>query len=222
MARLRPSQTSLLAALAVVLLVQATPGGQYVLLPLLFLNTHMHELGHAIAAFATGGQASYILVRADGSGATPVVGGWLPAVASAGYVGTSLAGALLLAVSRTAEGARRGLLWLAALMLLAQVALVRGDLVGVATGWAWTVALFLLARRLKDEGLVFAGQFAGATLCLASWQAFLALFAVSPGGHSDAALMQAATGVPAPVWAGAWLVLSTVLVLLGLRKAWSE
>jgi hypothetical protein len=214
-------QKSLLAAGAVVTVLCAVPAGAFVLLPLLFLNTHVHELGHALAAVVSGGSVGAVYVLADASGRTPVTGGLLPLVASAGYVGSAVVGGLLLSFSRTPRGSRAGLAALAALMVAGVAVFVRGDLVGIATGWAWAGILCALAVRARGRGAVFTAQFFGLLLCLTSWQAFLALFHIGPSGHSDATVMERATGVPAVVWAGSWLVVSGVVVAASLRRAWS-
>lgn len=206
--------------MGLVLALEAVPAGRLALLPLHFLNTHVHEFCHALAALASNGAVGAVVVRADASGTTPVVGGWLPLVASAGYAGSACAGGLLLASSRTERGARAGLWGLAGLMLATMVLFVRGDLVGLVAGWAWAAVLVALARKLRGPAAVFAAQAGGALLCLASWQSFLALFHAGVAGHSDATILQEATGVPAVFWASAWLALSALAVLAGLRAAW--
>src|SRR5436309_454796 len=63
----------IMAALAafVVLFFLLSPVG-FVLYPFRILTTVVHELSHAIAALATGGSVSKIVINPDGSGVTYV------------------------------------------------------------------------------------------------------------------------------------------------------
>ena len=58
-----------------------------------------HECMHALAAWLTGGAVHSMEVR-TGDGVTWTSGGWFPVISMAGYVGTSLWGAALLAAAR--------------------------------------------------------------------------------------------------------------------------
>jgi len=81
------------------------------LLPLKLLVVFIHETWHALAALATGGSVDEIVVRRDQSGLATFRGGWYTVIASAGYVGSSLTGALLLwAGARRARRAVTGAL----------------------------------------------------------------------------------------------------------------
>jgi len=86
----------LLGCAALVLLLWWTP----LLLPFRLFVTMVHELSHALVAILTGGQVLGIAIRLDGSGVTYARGGNLVLTASAGYVGSSVFGAVLLLVAR--------------------------------------------------------------------------------------------------------------------------
>jgi len=105
--KLRADQSSLLGATALALALQWVPILRPLSLPFIYLNTHLHELMHAIATVLTGGMAGRIEVYADGSGVTLSAGGFMPIIASAGYMGSMLAGTGLLMASRTPESARK-------------------------------------------------------------------------------------------------------------------
>ena len=72
----RRKSNPLWVAGAILLLLWIIPFGGLVLLPLQYLNTHIHELSHAVAALASGGQGMNISVFPDGSGVTQFQGGW--------------------------------------------------------------------------------------------------------------------------------------------------
>ncbi|MCW5942131.1 MAG: M50 family metallopeptidase [Fimbriimonadaceae bacterium] len=220
---LRSDQKLLLLAGLVALAVWASPNARPFLLPLVYLNTHLHEFCHALAGWLSGGHPHYILVNADGSGVTPTSGGSLALVAAAGYVGTSVIGALMVLMAASERGAKQALSVMAAALMVSLVLLVRGDGVGLAAGVVWIVLTLLMARFLKRDTAVFAAQFLGLQLCLTSGEAFSTLFQVSTVGMaSDAQIMADNTAIPAIVWASAWFLFSSLAVLAALKTAWSR
>lgn len=221
MGNLRPHQSALLLAMGVTLVAWMIPLAGQVLLPLQYLNTHLHEFCHAIVAICTGGQVEGISVFRDGSGVTPVAGGWLLFVASAGYVGAAVGGAMVILFSRHEPGARLTLRILALLLLASMVLWVRHDAWGVISGIFWIVALAGLSV-LNGKALLFAAQFIGVQQCLSSFQSLFTLLKISAvgEGQSDATLMANATHIPALIWTLLWCGLSLALVTAGLRRAW--
>ena len=196
----------------------------WIQLPLEYLNAHTHELCHALVAVATGGQVHHINVFADVSGLTPVAGGMLIPVASAGYVGATLVGLLVMAASRTEMGAKTALRLLAVVLASSLVLWVRGDAVGVLSGVAWVVALLVAANLLKGPSLLFAAQLVAIQQCLTSLQNLLVLqrLTLATQRQSDATILYQATGIHATVWAIGWTVLSLWLVTATVRWAWGQ
>ncbi len=194
------------------------------LLPLIYYNTYVHELCHALAGLLTGGVVEFVRIHADGSGVTQTVGGNPVMLSSSGYVGSAVVGGMLVYLSRTEKGARR-MLWVAAGFIGGGLLLfVRGDTVGVLAGVAWLLALGASALLMPGNAAVFTAQFLGVQQCLTSLYAFLALVKISAGdlGHSDAANMEAVTGIPAVLWSLAWMLLGIVAVGIGLRASWQN
>jgi hypothetical protein len=75
----------------------------------------------------------------------------------------------------------------------------------------------------KGKAPVFAAQFVGLQQCLYSLTSLLQVWQISgfTYGHSDAKILQQATGVPAIAWASLWLVASGAMVLAVFRKVLS-
>lgn len=212
-----------MAALATVAL-WLIPGGQYIALPLQYLNTHLHEMSHALAAVLTGGSVDNIHVYADGSGVTLAAITIPTIVGSAGYVGASLIGAAVIALSRDSKTARYALVSLAAILLIEDVFWLRGDAVGMISGFAYLVIFTVLGLKLDGWAAILTAQFVGLQQCLTSLQAVFVLFnfRVLAFRDNDATILQNQTGVPAVIWSFGWALLSVCLMVLALSSAWRK
>ncbi len=93
--------------------------GGYSLLTICFMNTavvkpmkliaiFIHEMGHASAAWFTGGSVDKIEVYQNEGGVTNFRGGFRPAIIPAGYVGVSFWGGVFVALSGSQLGATIG------------------------------------------------------------------------------------------------------------------
>lgn len=209
-----------LAALAVWVIAPL----RWLLLPLIYFNTYVHELSHAGATLLTGGIVRSVQVFADGSGVTESHGGNGLLLATAGYVGSAIVGGLLVYCSRTGATAKRMLMISAAFIGLGMLLFVRGDTIGVLAGVGWIVALLASAALLDGSAAIFASQFLGVQQCLTSVYAFLTLIRVSSNGlgHSDAAIMADITHIPAIVWSVFWMALGLGAIGVGLHASWKN
>jgi len=220
---IRPHQVTFLIAGFATLIGFLVPIVRQLLLPVMYLNTHLHELSHALVAKATGAEVEKIVVNADGSGLTPVLGGNIFLTASAGYIGASIFGAIMIAMGSSEKTARYILTAICLLLTTSMLVWVRGDSVGVASGFAWVLTLAAMAIFLKGRPLMFCCQFLGLQQCLNSFNALFALVRVSSATetHSDATILQGITGVPSIVWAVVWSAFSLGLVGWTLRRSWA-
>lgn len=191
-------------------------------LPLQYLYTHLHEIGHALAGVASGGQGIQILVFADGSGVTSSLGGSQLLLSPAGYVGATIFGGLMLAMASNAAGARLALRLLGGLVAMALLLWIRGDAVGLLTAVLSIVALFTMAAKLKDESALFAATFLGIYQCLASLQAVFSIlnFGSVAMQENDAVILERATGIPAILSASVWSLISAAVVVTMVARSW--
>lgn len=212
------------------------------LYPFRLLVTLMHESGHALAAWAVGSQVLSVTISPASGGLTyhSLTGSlWKELlIASGGYLGSSVAGALLLvAVGHMRSG--RVLLWgLVAWMVAVAVLWVPllppdpGAAHALATGSSRRDGLFTLgfiAAMAALLGLVAAKGpvwlrralvvWIAALSCLLALQDIKGLFGYGfEAGVSDAHAMAGLTWLPAPLWAGVWMLMSLGAMGLGLRS----
>ncbi|MBF5044893.1 M50 family metallopeptidase [Aggregicoccus sp. 17bor-14] len=191
------------------------------LAPLKLLVVMMHESGHALATLFMGGQVDRVHVALDESGAclSRVPPGFFRAVAvySAGYVGSAVAGALLLLATFRFR-LRRAVLVAACGWLAAMGLLYAGDPFTLLFCGVMALGLALAARLLPD------GAVDALNLFLAAFTALYALFdlrddlwSAATRDQSDAALLAQLTHVPAVLWAVLWTGLGALLLALAVR-----
>lgn len=202
----------LLVCLTVAWFFQASP----VLYPVRLLVTMMHESGHAIATLLVGGEVNRIVLDPETSGRCLSM---LPEgvlrrviVGSGGYLGTSVAGAVLLLATFRFR-LRRVVLGTLSVWLAVTGLLYARDSFTLLFCLGTAAALGLGARFLPEVLVEMLNLF------LASFTALNAVFdmhyiLMSSEGRagSDAAILAEATWVPAIVWSVVWMVLGVVLL----------
>ncbi len=212
------------------------PVAEYLVYPLQLFATFIHEGSHALATLITGNSVQSLTVSPDTSGAVwSQSGGWFSQllISSAGYIGTTAFGALLLVWIRAGYSSKIALYFSA-------------GFVGVMTVVFGLFAPFFNFFSTVSLGSVFFTVFAGTAVAAilaavayfasAKWAnfavAFLAvqcllnavfslvnllLITTSTGSHSDAVNMAAATGVPSLIWVLIWFGISILMIAAGLR-----
>lgn len=220
----RPTRTGsgvllLLIAVLLIAVVSALPFGSYALYPFALFVTLVHETSHAVMAVATGGAVKSIRINPDLSGVTFTGGGIGPLIASAGYLGATLAGvAVLLTPLRLARWA---LAALAAVPLAALIAFHPASMFTAAWSIAFAAALALAAWKAPARLAAFLQIFLGVAMGLNAARDLLTLIFIS--GHdahiySDAKLMSNLLFLPPLFWAGLWGILSLILLVTALLK----
>lgn len=184
--------------------------GRQILYPVILLVTFLHELGHAVGAWITGGTVEDIIVNKDGSGLTRSIGGSHPIILMGGYIGSAIFGNILFLI-----GSRFKILVKPILFILAMVMIGIGFFLYSSmftTGFLALFSLFLLFVIWKTnwgrEILMFLG--------LASILYIIQDFNVGPS--SDLAKYAEIMKVlPADVWMYLWLFVALLLFFTNLR-----
>lgn len=189
-----------------------------VLWPLKLLVVMMHETGHALATLLMGGSVDRVTLAANESGAclSSLPTGFMRQVVvySAGYLGSAVAGSVLLLA--TFRFRLRHFVLGAASAWLAVMGLVYARDSFTLLFCLGTAVVLGLAAKFLPDAVVDA-----LNLFIAAFTALYAIFDLRDDlwnsavrASSDAALLARLTWVPSVVWAAVWSLLS--LVLLGL------
>lgn len=205
-------------AVAVSLALSLTPWGQLALYPFRLFTTWVHECGHAVAALVVGGSVDAITISADGSGLTrsriPVGRISEGIVASAGYLGASLVGCLLVASARVERWARP-ILWGAGVCLLLTGLLWVRNLFGLLVVLLWAAALLLMGERASRNVSRFVLGLLAVQVALNAVYDVRTLFLV--GGETDAVAMARLFLLPSWFWAAVWMLASVAMLAATLR-----
>ena len=236
----KPQVWLLLVATVVTIALWIIPYGGYVVYPIRLFVTFIHESSHALMAVVTGGAVQSLTIAADGSGLTysapsGFFGGML--TSSAGYIGTTVAGVLMLYLIRkrfspnkilTAEG-----LFVALMLVVFTLLSPIFNFLSLQVSFS-SVLFTLITGGVLAGGLIALGIFASSRLASLA-VAFLAVqcllnaitdqitlfFINSPFSGSDvqndALNMANATHLPGIVWVVIWIGISLLMISLGLR-----
>ena len=236
----KPQVKLLILATVITIDLWFIPWADYLVYPIRLFVTFVHEGSHALAAFLTGGSVQSLTIAADGSGAVySAPSGWLGAIitSSAGYLGTTVFGVLLLLLIRWSVSPNKILLASGAFVgvmtvvfgLLSPIFNFLSLQVGfgsvlftIFAGVVLTAALMVLARFANARTANFAVAFLAIQCLLNSLLDLKTLFFINApfSGSSiqtDAANMAAATGMPSIIWVVVWIVISLVMISIGLR-----
>ena len=207
----------------------------YLVYPLQLFATFVHESSHALMTLITGNAVMSLTVSPDTSGVVWSQSSGLSSllISSAGYLGATLFGTLLLVWMRYGLSPRLALYIMSGLVLV--MTIMFGFL---APFWNLlaNVTFFSVVFTVFSGVVLSAGLFAIAKFASAKWAdfalAFLAvqcllnaffslkdLFFISAAGSqpTDAANMAAATGIPALLWVILWIGISVGMITVGMR-----
>ncbi|MFC1525196.1 M50 family metallopeptidase [Candidatus Latescibacterota bacterium] len=188
------------------------------ILPFRLFMVMVHEVCHAAAALATGGEVGSVQMAYDESGVTLTRGGIFPVIVSAGYVGSACLGALLIYTGSLPQLQR--------ILLL----LIGGTVMGMTMkytpvgGIDFYLGIFgglvLVSMALKSQRAGAAGSiWLGVMLCLYSLQDFWSDL-LWHTEMTDAGILAGYIGIPILAYPIAllWVVISMWVMYRAMRS----
>ncbi len=218
------SRTLLFLSAAAIALLWQVPYGRQLLYPLTLLATFAHEMGHGLTALLVGERFDHLLLHADGSGVAQWRGNpgrvTTALIAAGGLVGPTVAGIVLLLLSRSPRYARAVLATLAVLIILSVVVWLRNAF-GVVFLLAWAAALAIAARVLSNTAAAFFLHLIAVTLCLSWFTDLDYMFSAHAmvngvAQPSDSTVIADALGLTYWFWGGVIAVFSLAVAALGI------
>ena len=199
-------------------------------IPIMFLSTWAHELGHGLGAVFTGGRFIELTVFPNFSGIaqTSTVNDFQRAmVILLGLLGPSLLGVLMIIFTRALNWYRVAIIVLAVLLALSQI-WAADSFTRLALGGG-TLVLGLIAWKVPDQAVLYVSHIIAIALCLNALTGFGYFFignAEVSGSlyRSDTGVMSDILGGPHWLWGGLIAALSVVILVAGvaLSDKWSR
>ncbi len=196
----------------------------WVFYPFQLFSTFVHEISHGLAAILTGGEFRRFAVSPDLSGLAWSAGGWRWVVTSAGYVGCAIFGGILTVLSARGLAANHVLFFLGVILGILCLIFVR-NVFGIVSGLVLAGLLIFAGQRLNVLWADALLLFLAVQIMLNSMNSLLDLFWLSTNRANvltDAQIMQDLTGLPAPLWAVVWSVISFVILGVSLTLAYRD
>lgn len=224
--RREPSVRGLLAlAVLATVALWYIPGAHVALYPIRLFVTFIHEGGHALVTVLTGGQVDRVAIAPDGSGVTWSADGIFALISMAGYVGATAYGAGCLHLSRLRNGGKKGLVLLAATVLLITALWVKpiGEgFFAFASGLVIGITLLAAARALPERWAMFLLSFLAVQLSLNAIFDLRTLLwlTTQTNADNDAVFMARAYGLAPWFWSLLWGAISGAILAVSLRHWW--
>lgn len=199
-------------------------------IPIMFLSTWAHELGHGLGAIFTGGKFVDLIVMPNFSGLarTQTVNPFQRSmVILVGLLGPSLLGVLMIFLTRGLNWYRVAIIVLAALLAMSQI--WAGDKFTRLALGGWTLVLVLIAWKVPSHILLYISHIIAIALCLNALTGFGYFFVgnadiAGTEYQSDTGVMADILGGPFWLWGALIAALSIVILLAGviLSDKWAR
>lgn len=228
MAQLNQTRIVLLVSIVLTAMLYLIPQLYMLAYPFMLLSTLAHEMGHGIAALLVGESFLKFEMFGDGSGVATITAPesrLASAVTSAGgLIGPAVAAALGFTFGRTEVGARRCLLVLSAILLLALLLVVR-NFFGVFFVLFVLAICTLVAIKASPDVAQLLLVFLSVQLALSVFSRgdylFMATAETAVGPMpSDVGQMANALFLPFWFWGFVCGLISVVVLLYGLKAFW--
>jgi len=199
-------------------------------IPILFLSTWVHELGHGLGAVFTGGKFHELTVFPNFSGLarTSTSNDFQRAmVIIFGLLGPSLLGVLMIILTRALNWYRVAIIVLTALLALSQI--WAADSFTRLTLGGGMLILGLIAWKIPNQAVLYISHIIAIALCLSALTGFGYFFignAEIAGSlyRSDTGVLSDILGGPHWIWGGLIAALSIVILFAGvvLSDKWAR
>ncbi|HUG02059.1 MAG TPA: M50 family metallopeptidase [Longimicrobiales bacterium] len=189
-----------------------------VIYPLKLFVVLLHEIGHGLAAIATGGSIDRIAITPDQGGVCYCMGGNALVTLSAGYLGSLAFGVAMIEAPRRGERVSAWALWFLGGLVLAIAALYVRSLFSLAVAGAAGAGLLLAAARLGHGGRTLVLTFLGLTSALYALLDIRSDVLSRPHLDSDAAMLADLTGIPTLAWGLLWIGIAGAALAWTLRR----
>lgn len=202
------------------LIIYKLPFGNLILFPFKLFVTYLHEASHGLSAILTGGELLSFTMKLDTSGLAWTSGGIRPIVISAGYLGSSIWGCLLLLASLERGYEKKVLMALSLFFFIFSLLYAR-SFVSFFSGMFFGSVMFGLTKIKQSSFLSIFLMFLSVQVCFNSIDNIFDLLFFPSGVPTDAQSMsEYFYGIFPPILVAlSWLIISGLMFFFTLKKA---
>jgi len=215
------------------LIIVKIPALSIIFMPLNQFSTLIHELSHALATVLTGGHVTGMTIVPDGmghGGLTMTRGGLTFLVVQAGYMGTTIFGCALVALSKNPRYSKMILQGLALMTLLSTIFFIGPgilsasfiqSLLSFVVGLVLAGAIYFAGTRLKYAQAHWLLLFLAINMAMDSLNSIWVIIfsSLNPfAAYSDATTMQNHFFIPAIFWSLLWATTSIAMLSFTIWK----
>lgn len=170
----------------------------------------LHELGHGLAAIATGGEIAKIELSSNLGGVCWSRGGSRIVVLSSGYLGSMLFGGVILVAAARTRFDRFISMGIGGVVILVTALFVRTGF-GIAFGLLFGAAMIVMGKFLSEKINDLLLKFLGLTSCMYAIIDIKEDLISRTVPSSDASAMSRELGLPSLFWGVLWITIAVVV-----------
>lgn len=197
------------------LMVWETP----IVYPIKLFTVLIHEISHALVTVLTGGSVKSIKFAFDLSGITITAGGNLVLIASAGYFGSLIIGALFF-ISADRYTLQKWLTTTIAFVILVTAINLMENGLQIFFSLIIALGIFIIPRFTKEKYASLLFKFLGLTSCLYVIVDIKQDLLTLSLRETDTQILEYITGFPAFLIGLIWFTLSVIIVFFLLKKSY--
>ncbi|MFA3782096.1 M50 family metallopeptidase [Melioribacteraceae bacterium 4301-Me] len=193
----------------------------FILFPIKLFVVLLHEISHGLAAILTGGTVTLLKINKELGGICSTSGGIDFVIASSGYLGSFIFGALIFYSGYEIKVGYWLNILIAIILILFAVNLIEGAL-GVATAFMYASALIFLPMLPFKNLYFYMLKIIGLLSCI------YVLFDIredlfsSGNFENDAQALSNLTNISSTVWASLWFIFSLIGIYLLFRYSYKK
>lgn len=182
-----------------------------IIYPIKLFVVLLHEISHGLAAIFSGGRLISINIDLQLGGATSIEGGNAFIIASAGYIGSLLWGALLFISGYDYKFSLWNTTIISIILLLFAANFVTGS-TGIVLSMIFLVILFVSPRYFPKKLNAYLLKSLGLISALYSFIDIKEDILTSDQRQSDALILSQITGINPIIWGLIWLCISSIII----------
>lgn len=192
-----------------------------IIYPIKLFVVLLHEISHGLAAIFSGGRVISINIDLQLGGATSIEGGNAFIIASAGYLGSLLWGALLFISGYDYKFSLWNTTIISIILLLFAANFVTGS-IGLVLAMIFLVILFVSPRYFPKKLNAYLLKSLGLISALYSFIDIKEDILTSDQRQSDALILSQITGINPIIWGLIWLGISSIIIFYLLKYSFRK